>query len=292
MVKNNNFCVSLFVCLILFGHTFTACSSSKSLLELTQSKKPYRNIMVVAHRANIGDDVYPENSLKTIDHCIAAGADVLELDIRETKDKQLVILHDKTVNRTTNGQGNVAELTWDELKKLRLKHQHVITEYTVPTLDEVLKLAKGRVFLDLDIKLESEDSYKRIVDLIQKNKMEEQVLLFLYDKAAIERMHRLAPKIAILARVYNSEDIEFVKKYPFIRFIHIDEKCYDAELMQGLLADGYFVWMNSLGKFDQMERTQQNGFDAFFKQFQQVNMVQTDYGQQLKDYLRKTSRSN
>lgn len=291
MVNKLKYNVCIMVCLIFFGHTITSCRTHKNLIALAHSDQAKREVLVVAHRANIGDDLYPENSLKTIEHCIASGADILELDIRETKDQQLVIFHDKTLNRTTNGEGNVAEISLEELKKLRLKHQDIVTDFTVPTLDEVLKLAKGKVYLDLDIKLESEDSYKRIVDLLRQHQMEEEVLLFLYDKLDIERMHKLAPKTPILARVYNKEDIAFVKKYPFIRFIHIDEKCYDADLMKELINQGYFVWLNSLGKFDQEEVSGRKGFATFFNQYQHVNIVQTDYAQQLKQYLKSTHKN-
>ena len=97
-----------------------------------------------------------------IQSCIDHGLQILELDIRETKDKQLVILHDKTVDRTTTGKGLLTDYSLIELRKLKLTHQGKPTNQLVPTLEEVLVLAKGKAKLDLDIKLESQDAYERL----------------------------------------------------------------------------------------------------------------------------------
>ena len=63
----------------------------------------------------------PENSIKAIEECIRIGVDMVEIDVRRTKDGHLVVIHDRSVQRTTNGKGLVAELTLEELQKLRLK---------------------------------------------------------------------------------------------------------------------------------------------------------------------------
>ena len=105
-------------------------------------------ILVVAHR---GDWRFaPENSLAAIEHSIAVGVDVVELDLQMTKDSVLIVMHDGTLNRTTTGKGKVSEWTVDSIKTLKLKNGCAIkTMHSVPTLEEALLAAKGKVLVNL-----------------------------------------------------------------------------------------------------------------------------------------------
>lgn len=106
-------------------------------------------VMVVAHR---GDWRYaPENSIAAINHSIAVGVDVVELDLQLTKDSVLILMHDATLDRTTNGKGKIKDWTMDSIRKLYLKNGCSIrTKEKVPTLREALLAAKGKVLLNLD----------------------------------------------------------------------------------------------------------------------------------------------
>lgn len=106
-------------------------------------------VTVVAHRGDWRNS--PENSLRAFQRCIDMGADMIEIDVRKTKDNQLVVIHDNTVDRTTNGKGKVADMTLAEIKKLRLRAgQGVVTRQEIPTLEEVLNLCKGKVLINID----------------------------------------------------------------------------------------------------------------------------------------------
>lgn len=106
-------------------------------------------VFVVAHR---GDWRYaPENSIAAIEHSIAVGVDVVELDLQLTRDSVLIVMHDATLNRTTTGKGRVADWTLDSIRTLKLKNGCGIrTKHAVPTLEEALLAAKGRVLVNLD----------------------------------------------------------------------------------------------------------------------------------------------
>jgi glycerophosphoryl diester phosphodiesterase len=139
---------------------------------INSSKRP----LVVAHRAchNAGPahrlSEAPENSLLALEHCIAMGVDMAEIDIRRTLDGHLVIMHDDTVERTTDGRGPVESATLAQLRKLRLRqnlggYDRSITDQQIPTLDEMLKAAKGRITLNLDVK---GPIYAEVVDAVIK----------------------------------------------------------------------------------------------------------------------------
>lgn len=107
-------------------------------------------VLAVSHR---GDWRYaPENSLAAVQRCIDLGVDVVEIDVRMTKDGHLVALHDETVDRTTNGKGKLSEMTLAEVRELRLKTACGTrgSRQQIPTLEEIMTLAKGRILVNLD----------------------------------------------------------------------------------------------------------------------------------------------
>lgn len=107
-------------------------------------------VLAVSHR---GDWRYaPENSLMAIQRCIDLGLDVVEIDVRLTKDGHLVLMHDLRVDRTTNGQGLLADMTLEEVKALRLKNACGVrhSRQQVPTLEEVMTLTKDKIMVNLD----------------------------------------------------------------------------------------------------------------------------------------------
>ncbi len=123
-------------------------------------------IKVVAHRGGVGLGV-PENTLPAIQKAIAIGAQLIEIDIRETKDGHLILMHDETVDRTTNGSGRVDQMTLEQIRKLDAGswHSEVFKGTKVPTLEEALELMKGKIDPDLDFK---EGSVEKLVAVVNK----------------------------------------------------------------------------------------------------------------------------
>ncbi len=120
----------------------------KTLHQLQNPSKDY--LIVVSHR---GDWRYaPENSIASVQRCIDLGVDIVEIDVRLTKDGHLVAMHDYTVDRTTNGTGKVSDLTLAEIKTLRLKNACGVrgSQFEVPTLKEIMQVAKGKIMINLD----------------------------------------------------------------------------------------------------------------------------------------------
>ncbi|PPT37507.1 glycerophosphodiester phosphodiesterase [Xanthomonas arboricola] len=142
--------------------------------------------MVVAHRGCHAPapehgfkDSAPENSLAALERCIAIGADVMETDVRRAADGTLVMLHDATVDRTTDGTGKLSELTLADLQKLRLRSdeggaQAPLTDQRVVTLEQMLAASKGHILLNLDVK---DAIYVQVVDAVARAGMQHQVIV-------------------------------------------------------------------------------------------------------------------
>src|SRR6266481_7675677 len=109
--------------------------------------------LLAAHRG--GALLWPENSLLAFRNAIALGADFIEFDVHLSKDGEIVVIHDPTLERTTTGAGPVKDHTVAELKALRLKDRTgAVTAETVPTLDEVIAVAaqaKRRMLLEIKV---------------------------------------------------------------------------------------------------------------------------------------------
>ena len=131
-------------------------------------------VVVVAHRGDWRN--YPENSLEAIESAIAMGVDMVEIDIQRTIDGHLVLCHDASINRTTNGKGRVKELTLDSIRKCRLRSGHGIVqrEVKMPTLEEALDLCKGRVLINID---KGYNYYDEIMPLLQERNMVKHVII-------------------------------------------------------------------------------------------------------------------
>jgi glycerophosphoryl diester phosphodiesterase len=100
-------------------------------------------VMIVAHRGDWRNA--PENSLLGFKYAADMGADLIELDLKKTKDGEIVIMHDATIDRTTNGKGKPADYTLQEIKAFRLKNGlGRVTNNPIPTLKEVMLALKGR----------------------------------------------------------------------------------------------------------------------------------------------------
>lgn len=198
--------------------TLLAASANAAALTPPDAVKklydPKGGVFLVAHRGCHNPaptrgfkDGAPENSQQALERCIALGVDMMEADIRRTKDGALVIIHDETVDRTTNGVGRIDELTLADIKKLRLRQNFggamapQLTDESPMTLEELLALAKGRLMLNLDIK---DPVDAQVAATVKKAGVGEQILI----KAVANAQ---SPALADLAAYRDTHFMPIVK---------------------------------------------------------------------------------
>jgi glycerophosphoryl diester phosphodiesterase len=149
MKKNTHiYSIALVVSLLstpVFGQSINDINFK--LKQVHNPKSP--QVSVAAHRGDWRN--YPENSLKGFQSAIEIGVDIIEVDLAISKDGVVVIMHDETIDRTTNGKGKPSDYTLAELKQFTLKTgSGTVSRHTIPTLEEVMNLAKGKVLVNLD----------------------------------------------------------------------------------------------------------------------------------------------
>ena len=160
------------------------------------------HVNVVAHRGGIISG-YPENTLLAFQRCIEIGVDYIELDLRTSRDGEIVSLHDETLDRTTNGKGLVTDFNLEELKTMDAGNGE-----SIPTLDEVLQLVSGTdVKLLFDVKLNKILSAKQIVRTVHKNKMRSDVIYGIRSLEDLSAFHELDPDITTLGFVSDQDQI-------------------------------------------------------------------------------------
>ncbi len=164
------------------------------------------DFLVIAHRG--GRSLGPENTVYTFKRAVELGADVLEMDLQTTSDGALVILHDREVERTTNGKGAVDSFTLSELKKLDagfrwspdnsssypLRNKGV----TIPTLTEVFT-AFPDIRINIEIKSSQVNTIQNLCRTIRDHGMSEKVMVACFDSGKLGEFRSLCPEVATSA---------------------------------------------------------------------------------------------
>lgn len=171
----------------------------------------------IAHRGASG--YAPENTMASFVKALDMGADMLELDVQMSKDGEIVVIHDTTVERTTNGQGNVGDLTFQELRQLDAGSWYS-SEYkgeAIPTLAEVLEHFGGRVGLLIELKSPNEypGIEQKVAEALKKvmkgndgrQRYKERVVVQSTDTASLLRFHRIMPDIPLGVVITSSGEL-------------------------------------------------------------------------------------
>lgn len=169
-----------FIAIFFAAFAITGCSQTgqyanraeKIVAELHDPSS--KNVVVVVHRGDWRN--YPENTIPAIESIIRMGADVMELDLKLTKDSVLVLSHDATINRCTNGKGRVSDYTYEELLGFRMKRAHgVVTDsLRICTLREALECCKDRIVVNVD---QGYEFYDMVLDITEELGVTDQILI-------------------------------------------------------------------------------------------------------------------
>lgn len=232
-------------------NTANSCPNDLKSIRKAFLKKAGKMTLVASHR---GDHMEaPENSLLAFEHSIAFGTSIVELDVRNSSDDSLMVIHDGTVDRTTNGSGQVEEMSYMQLKSLNLLNDYTqeISLSRMPTLFESLSKLKGKVMIDLDIKC---DKIAEIYEAVDRLDMFRQVLFFC-DESDMDFVLARNPKAMVMPRARSMEELDHLLEKYNPKIVHIDDSNFDIPAAVALIrrkSPKCRVWANTLGKRDQM----------------------------------------
>lgn len=267
--------------------------------QISLSKFPGDKIMVVAHRADWREA--PENSIMAIKKAMEKGVNMVEIDLALTKDNVLILMHDKTIDRTTTGKGKPSDYTLEEMKKFTLRDGlGVPTQMKVPTLDEVLEVTKDKIFINLD---KAFDYFDLVYPILKKRNLLDQILF----KGAVDynefntKYGKFKNEIHFMpiVKLEANEGWDKINKY------YKNYKVYGFEFTLGLdeshlinfkevQQKGARVWINSLwpnlsaGHNDDLVLENPNAYEWYVKN--NINIIQTDRPKELIEYLKKINK--
>ena len=185
---------------------------------LTQGNTRQRDPILLSHRGLVRHA--PENTLPAFAAAIELGLSI-ELDVYQTRDGQLVVIHDQTVDRTTNGRGEIAKMTLAEIRKLDAGswfHPRY-AGLQVPTLEETFRLIRERqrkpVTIALNMKVISPGIEAKIVTLVKKYKLFNQLFAFGQSAESSRRFKQASPKLrTTITKIYDSGQFAAALKNP------------------------------------------------------------------------------
>lgn len=225
---------------------------------------------VIAHRGFSAEA--PENTLAAIRLAIDASADMVEVDVTVSADGHLVVIHDDTLQRTTDGRGQVAEHTLAELRDLDAGSWFAprYLGEPIPTLGEVLDLVRDRVLLNIEIKPEAvEHAAPRLVAaLVLDRGMVDQIVVSSFAPAALEDLRDAAPRIRT-ASLYNRELHSGLDPHEVVREVgatafNIDHRDLTEDTLRSCREHGLPVSVYTVNDRDRMNQLVAIGVDAIF----------------------------
>lgn len=226
---------------------------------------------VIAHRGFSG--IAPENTLASFQKAIESGADYLELDVHKTADDFVVVIHDYTVDRTSsnNMKGKIKKMTYEELSAIKVGYTEKFGEEykdeKIPTLKEVLELAKGKIKVCIEIK--TLDVEEEVIKLVNDLNMHSDVVIFSFHFEVLTKIRQLDKDIKILYLKNNAD----LKTVDYATLIHVNaigggnDTKVTRELLDYAHKNHIEIWRWTVNTEEEMQALLDMGVDGIITNF-------------------------
>lgn len=259
-------------------------------------------VVVACHRGDWRN--YPENSIPAIESIIRMGADIMELDLKLTKDSVLVLSHDWTIDRCTTGKGRVSDYTLDELKQFRLRRAHGVATDSlhICTLREALECCKDRICVNVD---QGYEYYDMVLAITEELGVTDQILIKGKHSVAsvAEKMaaHEHNMMYMPIIDIQKEQGQKLFQEYMDTKTVPLAyEVCWKkltpevSDCFKKVVESGSKLWVNTIwgslcGYLDDDKALDCGDPAEVYDQVMALgaSMIQTDRPEQLLNYLRK-----
>jgi glycerophosphoryl diester phosphodiesterase len=212
-----------------------------------------RPIVAISHRGEHLER--PENTMPAFQEAIRVGADFFEVDVRTSSDGKLVLSHDATVDRCTNGTGNVAQMTFDQLEALDagIKKGPQFAGTKIPTFDQVLDLARGKIGIYVDIK---NVTAQNLVTHIEEHGMSDHVVMYC-NANMCKQLLELNPKLKVMPESSSVEHAHMLVDLLHPTVIAYDQRDFKPEIIAVSKEAKAQIYVDVMGKTDAPEGWQE-----------------------------------
>jgi glycerophosphoryl diester phosphodiesterase len=225
--------------------------------------------LVIAHRG--ASAAAPANTIAAFEKAVALGADGIEFDVHLSAEGVPVIIHDYTVDTTTDGSGLVSEMTLAQLKQLDAgtHFDPAFAGERIPTLEEVLRAFGGRLLLNIELKTTSKRDNgleRAVIALVEEHGLASRVLFSSFNPLSLRRAKKIAPHIPV--GLLYSPDLELYLRRAWLAFLfphearHPEHTMVDARYMAWARRRGYRVNAWTVDDPDEMRRLIDLGVDG------------------------------
>ncbi|KIL44325.1 glycerophosphodiester phosphodiesterase [Jeotgalibacillus soli] len=227
---------------------------------------------IFAHRGSSGR--YPENTMKAFNEALKTGCDGIELDVQQTNDGELVVIHDETVNRTTNGRGAVALMNWREISSLDASYNKKkwFVRHRIPHLEEVLEwLTNNDMVCNIELK-NNKVPYKgmeeKVLQKIAQYRLDERMILSSFNHQSVSELNNLAPNME-KAPLYSKKGINplLLAQSVGATSVHANFRAISYEQMKQCQQASVAVRLYTLNRSNALQRWMESGVDAIITDY-------------------------
>ena len=235
--------------------------------------------IVSGHRGGM-EMGFPENSIETFENTLKYLPSFFEVDPRLSKDSVIVLMHDATLNRTTNGKGKVSDYTLAELKKLRLKDVNGnLTNAQIPTLEEAIIWARGKTILSLDWK---GVPFEMTADLVKKLKATHYVIVGLHTTEQAKIYLARDSNFFFVKKILENKTIDELKDAGIplkqvMAYVGAEYKTESKNIYQKINANKMMYMIGAAPSYDKLKTVEErkNAYQNLIKLG--VNVIETDF---------------
>ena len=208
-------------------------------------------IVAVGHRGT--KKFAPENTIASHEVAFALGARAIEFDVRCTRDGHFVLIHDATVNRTTDGTGRVKDLTLSQIRELDAgirKGPEFVGE-KIPTLREALRNVKGRFVVDIDFKGGPANSAEILADVLEEEGFSSGHLVTIFARRQhFKLLHSLCPQFALRPHYISPRKTRFLAKTQPLEVMGLRRLSFSQKAARSITSSNLHLFCNVMGKYD------------------------------------------
>lgn len=267
----------ILLALVVLGGFYITASPAKPKAWFEGFERP----IILAHQG--GEKEWPSNTMVAFEKAREVGSDVLDSDLHMTKDKVLVLIHDTTVNRTTDGEGAVADMTWAELEGLDAAYNFSLDGKTYPWRGKGVRIPRLSDILEefpdwkiqIEVKQAPLDTAQELAKVLKRHEAQDRVLLSCFDEEMMDELRRHCPDVASSATPREIRNFVIASRLHLESLITPDYACLqvpltfdsytlvDERTVQAAHSRSLFVLPWTIDRDEDVETCRQAGADGF-----------------------------
>ncbi len=248
---------------------------NKFTMKHIPDSKPVSSPLIFAHRG--ANSFAPENSIPAFEAAIRIGCDGIEMDVRLTASGDIIIFHDRRLNRMTGCRGNVHQMTLSQIRQVYLESN---PHFRIPTLQEVLEVIGDRILINIDVKKETmrqNGLEEKILSILRDFRLKDNIVISSFNPLVLKKFADLAPDYR-LGFIYRQRSHKFISNGVPVESFHVYHRMLSRKYITNLHQQNYRVYAWTVDKERHFRRMLKIGVDGIITNHPEVyyRLIQGD----------------